>query len=230
MQVKVTIMAIKKSKDEPADSKLTDGKPESKAIAKTFTEAEARDFVRERLRIEADPAYFLSNAAKFLEEHEKASKKDAKKEQDEFLKIASKALMALGLETHYVLAETTSERYWPLAIEIARQIEREYDCKTPTEKMLAETAASAYIRMFTYSRKLNALTDERHLSAERNGYGGMLSKEIDRAQRHLLSTLLTLRQIKNPPLELNIRATTAFVAQNQQINAKNNPAKQNENQ
>ena len=57
----------------------------------------------------------------------------------------------------------------------------------------------------------------------------MLSKEVDKAHRQLIMALTTLKQIKNPPVEFNVKAKTAFLAQNQQINAVNNPVQQDEN-
>jgi hypothetical protein len=46
-----------------------------------------------------------------------------------------------------------------------------------------------------------------------------MGKELDRAERHFFTALNTLKQIKSPMLEMNIHAKTAFIAQNQQINA-----------
>ena len=76
---------------------------------------------------------------------------------------------------------------------------------------------------------MNSNIYELSISSEKNGYLAILSKELDRAHRQLITALTTLRQIKNPPIEFNVKAKTAFVAQNQQINAINNPIQQNEN-
>jgi hypothetical protein len=62
---------------------------------------------------------------------------------------SEQALMTLGLDNHYVLADSVSEHLRGLAIETARQIEKEYDCKTPSEKILAEMVSSAYVRTQT---------------------------------------------------------------------------------
>jgi hypothetical protein len=47
-----------------------------------------------------------------------------------------------------------------------------------------------------------------------------MGKELDRANRIFLNALMTLKQLKNPPLELNIKAGNAFFGQNQQFNNK----------
>ena len=135
----------------------------------------------------------------------------------------NEALIALGLETHYPLADMVGKRYRALAIEVARQIEKEYECKRPSEKLLAQTVAGAYCKIVEYSPHLRGITTDISLSKEKNDYYSMISKELDRAHRQMITTLSTLRQIKNPPIELNVKAKTAFVAQNQQINAVNNP-------
>ena len=56
----------------------------------------------------------------------------------------------------------------------------------------------------------------------------MLSKERDRAHRQYLSTIMTLKQLKAPAIEMNIKAKTAFVSQNQQINVPQAPKENNE--
>jgi hypothetical protein len=40
---------------------------------------------------------------------------------------------------------------------------------------------------------------------------------------------MTLKQLKAPTIEMNIRTNTAFISQNQQINA-NNPIESNKNE
>jgi hypothetical protein len=58
------------------------------------------------------------------------------------------------------------------------------------------------------------------VSSEINGYCAVMSKELDRANRHYLSALATLKQLKSPPFQIQVRTQNAFVAQNQQINTK----------
>jgi len=202
---------------------------ENKTAVKKLTEIEVRDLVKKRFKAECDPELIFKTAREKFESLKDIKREEFKEPKEELQKFVYNSLMPLGLETHYPLAETVKDSYRPLVIEVARQIEKEYDCRTPSEKILAETIAGAHIRIINYSRKLNALTDEGYLTAERNGYGNMLSKEIDRAQRHLISALVILKEVKNPTIELNVKAKTAFVAQNQQINAVNNPILQNEN-
>ena len=60
-----------------------------------------------------------------------------------------------------------------------------------------------------------------YITENRTKYLAMLSKQIDRANRQFLSALTTLKQLKTPSIEMNIKTNTAFVSQNQQINSKN---------
>ena len=53
----------------------------------------------------------------------------------------------------------------------------------------------------------------------------MISKELDRANRQFITALTTLKQIKAPSLEINVKTKAAFVAQNQQLNV--NPTDKN---
>ncbi len=51
----------------------------------------------------------------------------------------------------------------------------------------------------------------------------IMSQELDRANRHYLTTIQALRTIKQPSLGVNIKAQTAILGQNQVVQANNNP-------
>ena len=209
----------------PAREVLT--KQEGKALAKKFTEAEVLDFVRKHLQASCDPDLIFARTTEQFGIWRSGDNKKAKKGEKAFLESAEKSLLVLGLENHYALAETICTRYRSLVIEIARQIEKEYDCKTPSEKVLAEMIAGAYGKIIEYSAYLNNSKRVDFLSAEANGYYTMFSKEVDRAHRQLITALIVLRQMKSPPIEFNVKAKTAFVAQNQQVNIPNQPRNEN---
>jgi hypothetical protein len=135
-------------------------------------------------------------------------------------KTTQEIMTTMSADTHWDLVETVNPSYRGLAIEFTDQIIREYDCKTNSEKALATFIANAYIRTIDNSRRFNSCAEAgEHLSDERTRYLAMLSKQIDRANRQFLSALTTLKQIKSPVIEMNIRTKNAFIAQNQQINA-----------
>lgn len=213
----------KLTKISPAEPNPT---PESREITKKLAEADVRDLVKDLIMPDYDPDYILEKIDKQLAAFfdDKSNAPDAIRKQLE--ELSANAMMLSGLETHYAIAKTVGEKYRPLVIEIARQIEKEYDCKNPSEKILAEMIAGAYGKIIQYTGVLSACTRPELLSSIKNGYWAMLSKELDRAQRQLVTALNMLRQIKSPSIEINIKAKNAFVAQNQQINAVNEQVKQ----
>jgi len=123
--------------------------------------------------------------------------------------------------------ETFSEQYRGLAKQLTTEIINQYDCKTEVEKSLASTITASYVRYLDNSRRLNNELQCKDITKNRNVYIANLSKQTDRVHRQYLSSLMTLKQLKSPQIEMNIRANTAFVSQNQQINSqqKNNETK-----
>ncbi|MCB9811249.1 hypothetical protein H6804_00030 [Candidatus Nomurabacteria bacterium] len=127
--------------------------------------------------------------------------------------------MTLGLDTHLPMADALPEEYRPMLINITREVEAEYACTTVIEKSLAEIIASAHIRVVHYTKILNSyIANETTPEKSKTDFYNMLGKEIERAQRQLTSTALTLKQMKVPTVPFNVSAKTAFIAQNQQFN------------
>jgi len=158
---------------------------------------------------------------KLAEETSKHLARNDGKLSQETMEAFREASIVFGLNTHLPIAETVREEYRPLLIEVIRNLEKENDCQTTNEKILVETIASAYVRVLQYSKKLNYCLGkaEVEISRNKNEFYGIISKELDRAQRQLNSALLTLKQMKSPSMELTIKAKTAFIANNQQNNA-----------
>jgi hypothetical protein len=106
------------------------------------------------------------------------------------------------------------------SIEFANLLVEEYGCNTPSEKALVQVITSAYIRSLQYAEMLSINTSGggKPISHERNNYYSFLSKEIDRAQRQYITGLHTIKQLKSPSLPVTIKTTTAFIAENQQVN------------
>ena len=111
-----------------------------------------------------------------------------------------------------------SDTYKDFVTDFALDLAVEYDCKTPSERALAQLAAIAYTKVFDYSDQFKGVKSLKTTSHELNGYYSLLGKEIDRSNRHFLSYLMALRQTKEPKLKINVTAQTAFVAENQQVN------------
>ncbi|PLX27559.1 hypothetical protein C0581_03365 [Candidatus Parcubacteria bacterium] len=173
---------------------------------------EFREEMVKLLTSEITPDEVLKKLHEFL-----AVRKNIKGKQKEFSELADKAIRVVGLDNHMIMAEIVTQNR-EFAIEFANQLIQEYDCKTPSEKSLAQMVAGSYCKYLEYSRLFNNSQRVEWLSSEKNGYYNLLSKEVDRSHRHYLSSLTTLRQIKSPEIKVNVKANTAFVAQNQQLN------------
>ena len=153
--------------------------------------------------------------------------KDVDQKSEEVQKLLRDASMVIGLDNQFPIICAINGEYRSLAIEFANGLTREYEVKTPSEKSLVQAAVNAYIQLLHNSRRFNDAEESgKYISSERTKYLAMLGKQIDRANRQLMSAIAMLQQMKNPPLNVNIRTHTAFVAQNQQLN--NNQVKQDE--
>ena len=124
------------------------------------------------------------------------------------------------LETHYGLIHGLSERYKSLVSGFCDEIIREYSCQSPSEKALAEVIAGSFVRHLQLAESIHAQLSQEYIVKGISGYIAILSKNLDREIRSFQSALILLRQLKSPATEINIKATTAYVAQNQQINQK----------
>jgi len=135
-----------------------------------------------------------------------------------YVKIAE-AQSIVSLDTHHSLARSLLKELRPLAIEFSNQLIVEYDCKTASEKALAEIAVAAYIRILQFTEIMTRQARNEQCSPTLNEFYKSASQELDRANRHFLTAITTLKQMKSPVITVQVKATTAFIAQNQQINA-----------
>lgn len=132
------------------------------------------------------------------------------------------AIMMLGHERHYLVAESVTDTRWrPMVTDLAGQIQKEYGCLNSSETALAGLAAAAYYRSLRASRKINALLEKESIGMTGVQLIAQVSKEADRAYRQYLAAIETLRGRKIPQLRVNIQAKSAFFAENQTINAGN---------
>jgi hypothetical protein len=121
-------------------------------------------------------------------------------------------------ESHVAIMESLDENYRMLSKEMCAQMMKEFDCQNEVEKSLVELIVNAFIRVLDNSRRLNNELNCRDITPNRNIYIANLSKQIDRANRQYISALLTLKQLKTPQIEMNIKTNNAFISNNQQIN------------
>ncbi len=205
-----------------------------KSVMKRYTPEEAKKMISEIVMLDGDLSNNLKNLGdEILPKFFYGNEQEKKEATEKLGKKALEVMMALETDTHWALMESFYSQYRGLAKEFSSQLIKDYDCNTIAEKALAEIIANAYIRIIDNSRRLNNQLGDpdggQPITENRTKYLTMLSKQVDRTNRQFLSALVTLKQLKMPAIEMNIKAKTAFVAQNQQINALNNSAQQNEN-
>ncbi len=136
-------------------------------------------------------------------------------------KFGDKSMLLMRIfenESHVSLMESFEERYRMLSREMTKTMIKEFNCINEIEKSLAELTVNAYIRVLDNSRRLNNELECRDITPNKNVYIANLSKQLDRAHRQYLSSLMTLQQIKSPKIEMNIKTNTAYISNNQQIN------------
>lgn len=184
---------------------------------KLIKEGKAVDKIKKivhRFKSDIDPDHVYRKLAKLMPKSAKDEELDSEEN-----KIVDQAFVCSGFENNYSMIEAVEERYRGLIINFKRQLIQEYNCQSYSEKALVDIVVNSYARVFTYSKKFLCLKDSQYLSNERNGFLSVLSKETDRANRHFLTALETLKQFKQPEMKINVKTKNAFIAQNQQINA-----------
>lgn len=114
--------------------------------------------------------------------------------------------------------QCVNEGLTALMLDFSRQLFQEYDCKTVSEKVLAQVAANAYVRVLESSKAIDQGVHGRYFGGNMAHYYSMASRELDRASRQFIFALATLRQLKSPMPDIKVIAKNAFVAEKQQFN------------
>lgn len=185
---------------------------------------ETREIIKKVSHAECDAEYNIKKIAKEIIPKYRIKKEEINKEDEEKM---GKAVMDLRFENDLSIIEAVEGKYRGMMLELKRNIIKEYGCKTFSEKALVDLAVNAYSRNLTMSRMLVNTTTAGHTTKELNIYLSIMSKDIDRANRHFVTAIETLKQFKQPNLKVNIKSKNAFIVDKQQfVNNQNN---QNEN-
>jgi hypothetical protein len=200
-------------------------KKEEVKLTKKYTRNEAKDYVLKSCEIVADPERMLRDFAEKSMSRMYSQEKVDEKDIEEAKKKISDLSLALSTETGFMLMKSVNKQYHSLALQMKRNLQEEFDCKTTSEKMLTDLAVNSYIRNLCYSDRMEQIQE--NLGKDYNNYRNYFSKEIDCAHRQFISALETLKFIKQPSMKVNIKTNTAFVGENQQFNnnVENNESK-----
>lgn len=131
--------------------------------------------------------------------------------------VLVQAMSIREFETGVLMASVLPDAFKTMASELSKKLQSEYGCTTYGKKSLAEMTALNFCRVLAVQSHLKGFL-------EKDGYGDLtvkiiatLSKELDRAQRHYLTSLQSLEMGLLPPMNVNIKTTTTNIANQQAI-------------
>lgn len=183
----------------------------SKSVVKKL---DIKEFI-DRCAIADDPISILKRVQEELDSHKNHSQKMTPES------ASYKAFTLFEFDKGILMAAAVPERYRTFCIDFSRNLQKEYQCETPSEKATAELVAINFVRTLEIQYRINCFLELGHVTDNLVKHFAILSKELDRANRHYLASLQTLKMIKLPALEVNIKTQTAVVGQNQIVQSNN---------
>jgi len=120
-----------------------------------------------------------------------------------------------SLDNYYHPTQSVLKKYRPNFIQIIKDLEAEYKCKRPSEKMILHNIANAYIRILAFSERLQVAVTEDQLGKDRTDYYNHLSKEVERANKQYAEGIRLLMQMRMKPINVNIKTQNAMFGKNQ---------------
>lgn len=132
-----------------------------------------------------------------------------------------KAMSLHEFDNGMLLTTIVAEQYKTFGVNLLRDLKKEYNCRTASECSLAELAAVNYIRTLEIQHRIDRYLAMGTFTDMGVRYIAVLSKELDRANKHYLQTIQALKTMRQPQLQLSIRTQTAVIGQNQVVQNKN---------
>jgi len=172
--------------------------------------------IEERFYIQPDPKLLLNNALKELKKMSEGMNYQKKKTPNLY-----RVFSTLEFEKGMLLTSCFPTTHQSFAIDLNRKFQKEFDCKTPMEKSLAELAVINFCRTLYIQKKINDYLERGVVTDIGVGYLNFLSKELDRANRHYLTALQSIKAIKQPNIEVNVKTQTAVFGHNQVVQTNN---------
>lgn len=180
---------------------------------KTLVLVKTIDQIKDRIsefRSGYDPRYALEKADKELGDNNGPQSTDPES-------FIFKALTLYEFNNGVLLTTVVSEQYKTLAIDMSRNLQKEFNCQNSAEKGLAEIATVNYIRTLDIQRRINNYLEKGSINDTGVRFLDVMSRELDRANRHYLVAVEALKTFKQPAMYLKINANTAVVGQNQLV-------------
>lgn len=131
-----------------------------------------------------------------------------------------KAMSLFEFDKGVLLLNSIPEIHIVFALDFNKNLQKEFDCKTPSERSLAEVVTLNFIRILETQRKIK--DNQKSVKTRYDiQYIAILSKELDRAERHYMTSLEALRTLHSPSFNVSIKTNTAVIGQNQAVQVKN---------
>ena len=186
---------------------------DSKSVTKPKSAEEIRNFFA-CMETGADPETVLQEAYKEIR------KKKENRQKPTLESNLFQALTLVEFEKGWLMTFfTIPEQYKTFGVDMMRQLQKEYNCTTISEKATAELATISYIRTLGVQSRINSYLGKGELTEIGVKFLAVMSKELDRANRHYLTAIQALRLLKQPPMQINVSADTAIIGQNQVVQA-----------
>mgnify|MGYP001564062733 CR=1 FL=1 len=128
-----------------------------------------------------------------------------------------KAITLSEFDNGILMTEALSEHYKTLSIHMSRELQVEFMCKTVSEKATAELVAVNYCRTLEIQRRINNYLQLGSITDTGVRFLDVLSKELDRANRHYLTAVQALKTMKQSQPRVSIKTDTAIFGRNQLI-------------
>lgn len=181
---------------------------------------EANDVIN-RLKADIEPQSINDKVQKIFERIDSSkTQKESLLNQNE-LQILDQFIKMHEFEKHLLLTESLPSKFSSLSIKMAKSMIAEYKCSTSLEKSLVELIVNSFCRSLYLSSILVVVLEQKTVQIEQNfiNYYKFIGKELDKANREYLTAITTLHQMKTPNIQLNLKADTAILGQNQQFNS-----------
>jgi len=190
--------------------------------SKELIKKEERQAAIERLRkIFAEDMDFFNPDSEIGELIDLLNKKkltaEDEKERD---KLQLEIAKAFGLKNGLWAINISYNKYYKFLATARGMLVKEYDCKTPIELMLADRIIANYWRSMRLDTTLNQLIETKEgghtFNDSKMNVIRELSKGLESASRQLNTSILLLKELKQP--SLNVKVKNAIIGQNQQFN------------
>jgi len=125
-------------------------------------------------------------------------------------------------DTGLLMVVALPEIHRTLALDMSKKLQAEFNCQTTSERSVAELVSLNYIRVLSTQKIITDYLSRGEFTGIGVGYLKFASQELDRAERHYLTSLQTLKSIHEPAMQVNFKANTAVIGQNQVVQVKEN--------